>query len=416
MRWAPPAGLFQSIRFRLTVVYSAILFALTVLVLGTVYVVVSRSTDARPITRTYEAEAVIHRPDGSVRQVGTLTVAEVRDIELAVNYETLRTLRTYAAPMAAGLFAASLVIGWVLSGRALRPVRSITRTAEEIQATDLSRRIRLGGPGDELRELADTIDSMLERLDRTFRAQRQLIDDVSHELRTPLTLIRANLDATFSDPAAGEDERARAATMIDHATTRMTRLIEDMLATARRTSAAHADTDVDLAAVAREAGEEAAPLAAARQLTLAYDLEDGLVALGEADALRRAVGNLLDNAARLAPAGSTVRVATGRRDGWLSIAVADQGPGIAPEDQPLVFDRFWRGAGTRAGRGAHAGLGLAIVRQIVEGHGGHVRLHSSPGVGSTFVLWLPDRGRQPGPLPTAPPERLTAGLAPRQPG
>jgi signal transduction histidine kinase len=400
------SGLLQSIRFRLTVVYSAILFALTALVLGTVYFVVSRSTDARPITRTYEAEAVIRQPDGTVRGVGTLTVAEVRDIELAVNYETLRTLRTYSAPMAAGLFAASLAIGWVLSGRALRPVRSIARTAEEIQATDLSRRIRLGGPGDELRELADTIDSMLDRLDRTFRAQRQLIDDVSHELRTPLTVIRANLDATFSNPAAAEAERVRAAAMVDHATTRMTRLVEDLLATARRTSASHADTDVDLAAVVREAGEEATPLAAARQLALAYELEDGLVALGEADALRRAVGNLLANAARLAPTGSTVRIATGSRDGWLWVAVADEGPGIAPEDQPLVFDRFWRGAGTRAGPGAHAGLGLAIVRQIVEGHGGHVRLRSSPGVGSTFVLWLPDRGRLPGPLPASVPELI----------
>jgi signal transduction histidine kinase len=285
-------------------------------------------------------------------------------------------------------------------------VRSIARAAEEIQATDLSRRIRLGGPGDELRELADTIDSMLDRLDRTFRAQRQLIDDVSHELRTPLTVIRANLDATFSNPAAAEAERVRAAAMVDHATTRMTRLVEDLLATARRTSASHADTDVDLAAVAREAGEEAAPLAAGRQLALAYDLEDGLVALGEADALRRAVGNLLANAVRLAPSGSTVRIATGSRDGWLWVAVADEGPGIAPEDQPLVFDRFWRGAGTRAGRGAHAGLGLAIVRQIVEGHGGHVRLRSSPGVGSTFVLWLPDRGRLPGPLPASVPELI----------
>jgi light-regulated signal transduction histidine kinase (bacteriophytochrome) len=87
--------------------------------------------------------------------------------------------------------------------------------------------------------------------------------------------------------------------------------------------------------------------------------------------------------------------------GW---AGDGEAPGIAPEDQPLVFDRFWRGAGSRAGPGAHAGLGLAIVRQIVEGHGGHVRLRSSPGVGSTFVLWLPDRGRLPGPLPASVPE------------
>ena len=128
----------------------------------------------------YEEQA-----DGRPVRSGTMTVAEVDDIESAVNLRTLQNLRTYSAAVLGGMFVASLGIGWVLSGRALRPALEIAHTAREIQATDLSRRINLDGTRGELRDLADTIDSMLDRLDDAFQAQRQLIDDASHELRSP---------------------------------------------------------------------------------------------------------------------------------------------------------------------------------------------------------------------------------------
>jgi signal transduction histidine kinase len=176
----------------------------------------------------------------------------------------------------------------------------------------------------------------------------------------------------------------------------MTRLVEDLLATARRAAPAFVDTDVELAALAREAGEEFAALAGARQLSVGYELRDGLTLIGDRDALRRAVGNLLSNAARLAPAGSRITVAGDRVDDWLWVAVSDAGPGIPDADQPHVFDRFWRGDESRARGDRHTGLGLAIVRQIVEAHGGHVRLFSRAGQGSTFVLWLPHLGSERG--------------------
>jgi signal transduction histidine kinase len=364
------------------------LFTLAALVVGGIYLALSRSTDARPITRTYEAEKLIRGADGLVHSRGTLTVAEVSDIESAVSYQTRQTLWKYSLGMLGGMFVASLGIGWVLSGRVLRPVRSIARTAEEIQATDLSRRIRLGGPDDELRHLADTIDSMLERLDRAFGMQRQLIDDASHELRTPLTVIRANLDAALTNPLATEEDRQRAAVLVDRATTRMTRLVEDLLATTRRASGAYGDTDVALGAIAREAGEEFEQLASARRLTIDYRLAEGLEVIGDPDALRRAVGNLLSNAVRLAPRQTRITVAAGHLRGWHWIAVRDQGPGIRAEDHARVFDRFWRGQAAAAPHDRHTGLGLAIVRQIVEAHGGQARLFSQASAGSTFVLWL----------------------------
>jgi signal transduction histidine kinase len=440
----------RSIRFRLTVIYSTVLFALAGGALAITYFAVEQATSPQPVT---ERRAKVYNDD---RYVRTTTVAEVSEIEAAVNYNTLQSLRRYSLIALGGLFVASLGVGWVLSGRVLRPVGAITRTAREIQATDLSRRIRLTGPPDELRDLADTLDSMLDRLDSAFRAQRQLIDDASHELRSPLAIIRTHLDASLTVPDASADERARSVAVVDRATNRMSRLVEDLLASARRDADAVADTEIDLSVVAREAGEDAEPVE--RPVHLRYDTAGGLRLIGDADALRRAVGNLLSNAVRLAPAGSTVTVATGQAGSWLWVAVADQGPGIAEADLTRVFDRFWRGTptgsgpppagGTTAGSGAVAGsgggitagssaaagsgggttagsgggttsgsdtstgsgggaaaggrvvsrerrtgLGLAIVRQIAESHGGQVAAFSAPGAGSTFVLWLPAADR-----------------------
>ena len=129
------------------------------------------------------------------------------------------------------------------------------------------------------------------------------------------------------------------------------------------------------------------------QLALRLVTGGELRLIGDADALRRAVGNLLSNAIRLAPAGSTVTLATGRTGSWLWLAVADEGPGIAAADLPRVFDRFWRRANGEPSRERRTGLGLAIVRQIVESHGGRVAAFSEPAVGSTFVLWLPAADR-----------------------
>lgn len=378
----------QTIRFRLTVLYSTLLFVLAAMVIGGIYLALALNTQERPITKQYAKQFRVE-PDGTRTYVGTVPVVAVREVEAAVNVKTLDTMRRYSAVTLGGLFVASLGIGWVLSGRALRPVRSIAATAREIQGGDLSRRIRMDGPKDELRELSDTIDQMLDRLDSAFESQRRLIDDASHELRSPLAVIRANLDAVISRPGTSEEERARAVAVLDRATTRMTRLVEDLLATARRNAPALRDADVDLAEVVREATEEYAALADDRDLVLRRSLGSGLSVIGDHDALRRAVGNLLSNAVRLSPRGADILVATGTSEGWIWIAVRDSGPGIPDGDQTHVFDRFWRAPERGPRRDRNAGLGLAIVRQIVESHGGRVGVFSHVGQGSTFVLWFP---------------------------
>jgi signal transduction histidine kinase len=282
----------------------------------------------------------------------------------------------------------SLGVGWWLSGRALRPVRRITAIAQEISGSDLSRRIHASGPDDELRQLADTIDAMLNRLDDTFAAQRQLVDDASHELRNPLAIIQTNVEAVLSREDVTPEERTQATLVVARATTRMSRLVEDLLASSRRAAPAFTEGDVDLACIANEAADELALLAEQNGVTLRRDTARGGTVIGDRDALRRAVANLISNAVRFSPEGGDVLVTTGLRGDWGYVAVRDHGVGIPTADQRRVFDRFYRGNGHTSHDG-HAGLGLAIVRQIVESHGGHATLFSAPGAGSTFVLWLP---------------------------
>lgn len=395
----------RTIRFRLTVTYSLLLFGLAALVVGGIYLGLSRSLDAQPVARTFDVQKQYRGIT-----VESFTAAEVSDVERVVNYNTLRTLRLYSAGTLAGLFVGSLGIGWWLSGRALRPVRRITATAEEITATDLSRRIRLDGPDDELRRLADTLDGMLARLDDAFAAQRRLVDDASHELRNPLAIIQTNVDAVLARDDVTAQERRHATAVVSRATSRMSRLVEDLLATARRNAPAFPEEEMELAGIVAEVSEEFRLLAGDRHLTLRRRVEPGAVVSGDRDALRRALANLVANAVELAPEYTDVLVAAGREDGWCWLAVRDAGPGIEPDAQVRVFDRFWQGDPAGAARRAgHAGLGLAIVRQIAESHGGSVAVHSAPGVGSTFVVWLPSRARTGDSADGEPPLRPPAG-------
>ena len=410
----------QTIRFRLTATYSLVLFVLAALVLLAVYGVVSQSVDAAPLNpitvqKVKEVDGELRLRDGEQFQA-----ADLASVQQAVNHQALQILRDASAVALGGLLLASAAVGWWLSGRVLRPVQRVTAAAREIGATDLSRRIALDGPRDELRDLADTVDDMLGRLDRAFAAQRQMIDDASHELRNPLAVIQINLDAVLSRDDVDSAERRRASTVTARATQRMGSLVEDLLAAARRAAPAFTDSDVDLAHVAAEAADGFALLADGEGHRLVQRPGPGrqLGLIGDAESLRRAVDNLLSNALRVSPPGADILLATGRHGGWAWLAVRDDGPGIAVEHQERVFDRFWRGpdADRQRDQGARdrgTGLGLAIVRQVVESHGGSVAVHSAPGAGATFVLWLPLRASGTAPRSPRPPELdpLEAGSA-----
>ncbi len=387
----------RTVRFRLTVTYSALLFGLAAMVVGVIYMAVRRHLNASPVSARY-LDVYGYGPPGDFTPTPGLRLADVETVERWSTAQTLNTLRSYSLWALLLLFVLSLGIGWWLSGRALAPVDRITRTAREISATDLTRRIHLTGPDDELRRLADTIDDMLDRLGGAFDAQRQLVDDASHELRNPLAIIQANVETVLARDDSSTQERERAAAVVSRASARMTRLVDDLLATARRAGPSFVESDVDIAQLGREALDEQELVALESQVLLRSGLPDGIIVNGDRDALRRALGNLLSNAVRFSPTGCEVLLAAGRTGDWAWLGVRDAGPGIADTDQLRVFDRFYRVA-RRARHDGHAGLGLAIVRQIVESHGGCVGVHSTPGTGSTFVIWLPVRDRSPDGLP-----------------
>jgi heavy metal sensor kinase len=374
----------RSIRFRYTLLYSAVLFGLAALVVGAIYMILWFSLNG-PTTLVINSR-IYDRYNG---QSFSIDIVTARAFEQLVHRQTLQKLRTFSFDAIIVLFFASLVVGWVIAGRVLAPIGRITGVAREIQATDLSRRIRLQGPDDELKQLADTFDAMLARLDAAFSAQQQFLADASHELRNPLAIIRTNADIALSDPESHADELRQAVVVVKRASDRMARLVDDLLALARREAPVLANERVDLSRAVTEASEEFLAAAEARGIVLDRAIAPGIVVMGDQDALKRAVANLIENAVRLAPSDSRIRLAVGSERGMAWIAVSDEGPGIATEDQPRVFDRFWRADKARSRADGGTGLGLSIVRQIAQTHGGDVQLQSRLGVGSTFTIWLP---------------------------
>ncbi len=392
----------RSIRFRYTLLYSAVLFGLAAVVVAAIYLVLVMSLRHEPYTSGYR----------DLICVGNECYQPVtfRQLERVVNTRTLKELRNYSFTALGVLFVASLGVGWAVAGRVLRPIGRITSVARDIQATDLSRRIELPGPDDELKQLGDTFDAMLARLDAAFAAQRQFVADASHELRNPLAIIRTNVDVALADPRADPEDLRHTIAVVKRASDRMARLVDDLLALARRQEPTLEHEPVDLGAAVAEASDDFVVPAAARNIVLDRAIAPGVMVTGDRDALKRAVANLLENAVRLAPEGSRIRLATGSEGDRAWVAVADEGPGIAPEDQPHVFDRFWRADKARSRADGGTGLGLAIVRQIAESHGGQVRLQSKVGVGSSFVIWLPVAADTPEP-PSRPPS-APSGLTP----
>jgi signal transduction histidine kinase len=278
----------------------------------------------------------------------------------------------------------------------MRPVAQIARTARAIGESDLSRRIRLE-TRDELGELASVFDAMLDRLEAAFDRQKRFVADAGHELRTPLSIISLESERALSSERGAEEYRKSLA-LVKAEAGYMAHLVEDLLALAKADSAEAAKgfALVDLADVAVEALERFAPLAASRGIALsAGELPEAIVR-GDRPALARMLGNLVDNALKYGGGqGKKVSVSLERRGGEAFVRVSDEGPGIPPDKQGRVFDRFYRVDEARAeaeGRPAGSGLGLSIVKAVAEAHGGHVELRSELGKGSEFAVRLPLAG------------------------
>jgi signal transduction histidine kinase len=361
------------VRVRLTALYAAVFLAAGVALVAATYWLVSRSLTHRGPTEPHPGY------DAQVAETA-------RDAIDTYRSETLGSLLTWSLLALVGTLVLAVALGWVLAGRALRPLRRVTETATRIAERNLHERIALTGPDDEVKELADTIDEMLERLDRSFDAQRRFVANASHELRTPLAINRTMLEVAVSDPDVSDDLKGLAPRLLA-TSERSERMVDGLLTLARSEKGRVERKAMDLADVAADVVEQQRPEAAERRVTVTTDLQPAPTA-GSPVLVEQLAANLVQNAVRHSPTGGHAVVSTGRRgDGHSILQVENPGPVLRPGEIDELFEPFRRGNGRASSRGV--GLGLSIVRTVAQAHDGTVSAHPRPGGGLVVRVELP---------------------------
>jgi len=299
---------------------------------------------------------------------------------------TLRQLRLtllVLLPLAAAIAA---LLGYVLTRHMLRPLARMQATAAEISSHDLSRRLGVAAGDDEVSQLAATFDAMLDRIEASFHRERQFVADASHELRTPLAAIQAIVSVTRERPRS-EGEYEHALDDVDVESARLRTLVESLLELARGDAASGGESaDVDISALLGDVCASLAPLAERKGLSLTWQVEADLAMQADADGLVRLFVNLLDNAIKYTERGA-IGVTAARAAGTIEVTVRDTGPGMAADQLPHLFDRFYRGDASRSSEGS--GLGLPIALQVAEAHRGTITIASIEGQGTTVSVTLP---------------------------
>jgi signal transduction histidine kinase len=331
---------------------------------------------------------ILVRNNVTTEQVGDGTVADEvrRAIQREVADDALHRLRLQYAIALAAMTALSVLLGWIVAGRALRSLQQITATARRVSQDNLDERIALQGPRDELKELADTFDAMLERLQSAFASQRRFVANASHELRTPLSVMRTELEVTLADPHASNAELRAMAETVHGALDRTERLVQALLTLARSEGAVTRRDPVDLASAARLALEHTARDVQAAELDVAADLHAAPVR-GDRRLLERLVANLVENAVGHNRPGGRVSVSTTTRNGHSVVEVVNDGEILDPAVLPGLLEPFQRI--DRGARGDGAGLGLSIVRSVAQAHGGHIALAACSNGGLRATVTLP---------------------------
>ena len=414
-----------TVRWRLTLMYAGLFLVCGAALLAVTYVLVSRGTVtdtsfagpgfARALAHAARPPgATFHRPVHNFQVTPSATATlQARRAQLAVpprirkalgsqagqrviagltteqRLADLNTLELWSA-IALGIMAvASGGLGWVVAGRVLRPLRTITATTRQISEANLHERLALPGPRDELRTLADTIDGLLERLQGAFDAQRRFVANASHELRTPLTAAQALLEMVMSDPDADTDTFRAVCAQVLEESAQQEELIDALLALARGQRGIDRREPVALAEVTADVVRRRELDAQANGLTLDLSL-DPATAAGDRRLLERLVANLLDNAIRHNVHGGnvSVRVATAA-DGRATLSIANTGATVPPNELERLLQPFQRMAVDRTGPRDGLGLGLSIVAAIASAHGATLDVRPRAGGGLEIALRFP---------------------------
>jgi signal transduction histidine kinase len=380
IRWPAP-----TIRLRLTALYGLMFLVMGAVLLTIGYELVRHNVNGPGDVRAELRRLgyyVPPRPPGFQPRLTGDSIYEAALAVLRAN-ELHRLLIEYVVALAA-MTMVSIAAGWLLAGRALRPLRNITATARRVSGENLGERIDLAGPADELKELADTFDGMLGRLDAAFGSQRRFVANASHELRTPLAIMRTEVDVALADPDASVEELRRMGDAVRETVDRCERLIEGLLMLARSEAATGREEPADLAALAADCVTDLRAQARAANVEVRDDLEPAWTR-GEPALFERMIANLVDNGIRHNRPGGYLRVSTRTVAGHVRLIVANDGPVIHPADAEKLAEPF-----RRLDRGAGGfGLGLSIVRSVVVAHGGTIEIRAPQAGGLEVHIELP---------------------------
>lgn len=358
--------------------------------------------DSIPVTETLLTTVVEERDEDDRHRIGwrriTLAPYDATYIVVAGSsleptdeeLEALQSTLAYVVPIA--MLLAGLG-GWFLAHRSLAPVVAMAERARQIGGEDLSGRLPVVNPRDELGQLAGTFNELLARLEFSMKQQRQFMADASHELRTPVTTTRTAANVALQQKHREEEEYRRTLEIIEQQATRLSRIVEDMFTLARADAGTYPVRmqPMYLDEVIDEVADAARVVASTRHVDIEVRATRSASFVGDEELIRRLVANLLDNAVRHSPGGSSVRVELSATPTTYNLVVADRGTGIPAEHQPHVFERFYRVdvSRTRASTDGGAGLGLALARWVATVHGGHISLTESSAAGTTFSVSLP---------------------------
>jgi len=280
--------------------------------------------------------------------------------------------------------------GLFLANKALKPVDEITKTARMITSRSLDQRIKLKKTRDEIGRLAETFNDMISRLGRSFKQIRQFSADASHELRTPLTILKGEIEVGLRKRRRPEEYRKILDSNLDEIN-HMTQIVDNLLFLSKADMGEiHLQKNrIDLTELVSEVGTQVQVIAMAKNIRLHISNDSGVAVIGDRFRLRELLLNLVDNGVKYTSEGGEMRISVERDNGRVKLCVLDNGIGIAPEDQPHIFDRFFRVDKARSREAGGSGLGLSICKWIAEAHGGEISVESGVGKGSLFTVTLP---------------------------
>ncbi|MEV4436978.1 HAMP domain-containing sensor histidine kinase [Streptomyces sp. NPDC049555] len=390
----PFPWLRPTIRIRLTLLYGGMFLMAGVLLLTIIYLLAANalSVGSEPLIKLVDGSKVqvpgnscpaLKSPGLTADQANSILASCMRD-QRAMALESLLR-RSLLALL--GLAVIAFAFGYAMAGRVLSPLGKITRTARRVAGTDLSRRIELGGPDDELKELSDTFDEMLDRLERAFTAQQRFVANASHELRTPLAINRTLLEVHLSDPGASPELQQLGKTLLA-TNERSEQLVEGLLLLARSDNEIVDRKPVDLAEVASQALDQVRTEAQTRGVELRGTRQPAVVQ-GNGVLLERIALNLVQNAVRYNTPDGWVEVTTQAQPGQSVLVVENTGPVVPAYEVDNIFEPFRRLRTERTGSDKGVGLGLSIVRSVARAHGGRITAEPREGGGLIMRVVLP---------------------------